>query len=146
MVLRNPLKTWKPLLTLFNLPYRIKKTPKKQLTNLSLNTITQSFPMKLGWKMNRCKIGFEILMNPCMTWKSCCNFKILVELGNFQNKCSHLCRKKSLPNKKFTSWKKVNNKTHTTCYDLYRKIFLNSDSSRILPYIKQYFNKLWVNV
>jgi hypothetical protein len=39
----------------------------------------------------------------------------LVEQGKSQNKLSHPCRKRTLPNKKSTSKKKVNNRIHIDC-------------------------------
>ena len=39
----------------------------------------------------------DTFMNPCHTWKLCCSpLKILVALGDFQNKLSHPCRKRIL--------------------------------------------------
>ena len=41
----------------------------------------------------------ETLMNPSHTWKLYCSpLKILVELGAFQNKLPHPCRKRILAN------------------------------------------------
>jgi hypothetical protein len=40
---------------------------------------------------------FEIIMNPCHTWKLYCSpLKIFVELVDFQNKLPHLFRKRIL--------------------------------------------------
>jgi len=66
-------------------------------------------------------------------WKLCCSpLKILVKLENLQNKLSHPC-KGSLPNRKSTSQKGVNNKIHTSYFDLYHKYFPSSDSPESLP-------------
>jgi hypothetical protein len=72
-------------------------------------------------------------MNPCHTWRLyCSSLKILVELGNSETSSHILVGKGSLPNRKSTSEKKVNNKIHITCSDLYRKSFLKSDSAETL--------------
>jgi len=44
--------------------------------------------------------------------------KILVELENFQNSYHILVGKRSLPNRKSTSQKEVNNKIYISCYDI----------------------------
>jgi len=44
--------------------------------------------------------------------------KILIELENSQNSYYILVGKRSLPNRKSTSQKKVNNKIYISCYNL----------------------------
>jgi hypothetical protein len=73
-------------------------------------------------------------MNPCHTSRLyCSSLKILVELGNSENKLHILVGKGSLPNRKSTSQKEVNNKIHIACSDLYHKSFLNVDSPENIP-------------
>jgi hypothetical protein len=77
-------------------------------------------------------------MNRCHSWKLCfSSLKILLELGNSPNKLPHPFKKGSLPNRKSTGQKVVNNKIHTTYSDLYRKSFPNFDSPENVPQYRQ---------
>jgi hypothetical protein len=55
----------------------------------------------------------------------------------FPNKLPHPFGKGSLPNRKSTGQKVVNNKIHTTYSDLYRKSFPNFDSPENVPQYRQ---------
>ena len=81
-------------------------------------------------------------MNPCHTSRLyCSSLKNLGELGNSQNKLHILVGKGSLPNRKSTSQKEVNNKIRIACSDLYHKSFPNVDSpEKIYPNI---YKHLW---
>jgi hypothetical protein len=64
----------------------------------------------------------QLIKDPCKSKKKIpkTSSHILVEKGY-------------LPNKKYTSQKKVNNKIHITCSNLYRKSFPNTYSSELEP-------------
>jgi hypothetical protein len=68
---------------------------------------------------------FQLIKDSCGTRK-------------FLKKNSHiLLEKGSLPNRKSTCQKEVNNKIHIACSEPYRKSFPNSDSFNNLPQQKQ---------
>jgi hypothetical protein len=68
---------------------------------------------------------FQLIKDSCETRKI------------LKTSCHIILEKGSLPNKKFTCQKKVNNKICTACSDLYRKSFPKSDSPVNLPQHRQ---------
>ena len=80
-------------------------------------------------------------MNPCHTWRLCCNpLNILIELVISKTRCHIFVGKESLLNRKSTSQKEINNKIHTSCFDRTKTLI----DLKLNPKIEQYFGKLWV--